>query len=281
MGEMHLRANLLFFMALVACSAKRPLEPMCEASAHRGLRTVAPDNTVASIKAALRSGIRWIELDVRISKDGELFLFHEKHIAKPQFTAPTPFFGKSLEELTTSEIRALCLGDQSHCEPVPTLCEALSAASDIESTSTVQLDLKGDTLHALKQIDAIRAACGPKLRILVQLEALSHAREIKEHFPPFDVLGRAHSLEQFRSWLTARPFIIQGDPEWLTEETIALAHQAGIRVLIKALSPERERDEVYQNLFERGCDVILTDNAVRVREISRATKRCSAPISTK
>ena len=45
--------------------------------AHRGASAVAPENTEASLREAVRLGARVIELDVRVTRDGVLALFHD------------------------------------------------------------------------------------------------------------------------------------------------------------------------------------------------------------
>ncbi|MBN1241239.1 MAG: hypothetical protein JXA15_00875 [Spirochaetales bacterium] len=45
--------------------------------AHRGFRSVAPENTLAAFSAAFDSGASWIELDVAASSDGELVVIHD------------------------------------------------------------------------------------------------------------------------------------------------------------------------------------------------------------
>lgn len=43
---------------------------------HRGARHVAPENTVAALKHALKAGVDEIEIDVRVTKDGHVVLNH-------------------------------------------------------------------------------------------------------------------------------------------------------------------------------------------------------------
>lgn len=47
-------------------------------SAHRGFSAAAPENTVYAFEAALDSGADYIELDVQLTSDGELVVFHDK-----------------------------------------------------------------------------------------------------------------------------------------------------------------------------------------------------------
>lgn len=44
---------------------------------HRGARGLAPENTLASINKALQHGVDEIEVDIRVSKDGVVFLHHD------------------------------------------------------------------------------------------------------------------------------------------------------------------------------------------------------------
>lgn len=51
-------------------------------TAHRGFSTAAPENTLAAFQAALDSDADYIELDVQLTKDGELVVFHDETIER-------------------------------------------------------------------------------------------------------------------------------------------------------------------------------------------------------
>ena len=44
---------------------------------HRGVKSLYPENTIASIEKAIQLNLRWIEVDVKISKDKIPFLLHD------------------------------------------------------------------------------------------------------------------------------------------------------------------------------------------------------------
>ena len=44
---------------------------------HRGAARLAPENTLASFRAALRAGAEWVEFDVRFSRDGVPVVIHD------------------------------------------------------------------------------------------------------------------------------------------------------------------------------------------------------------
>ena len=49
---------------------------------HRGVKNLAPENTIESILKAIQLGLKWIEVDVKISKDGIPFLLHDDYLER-------------------------------------------------------------------------------------------------------------------------------------------------------------------------------------------------------
>ena len=83
--------------------------------AHRGYHQSAPENTLAAFEAAVALGLDGIETDVRLSRDGQALLIHERVLGNR----------KQVAELTRREI------EQALAHPVPTLAEALEHFPDI------------------------------------------------------------------------------------------------------------------------------------------------------
>ena len=44
---------------------------------HRGVKDIAPENTILSINKAIEHNLEWIEIDVKVSKDNIPFLLHD------------------------------------------------------------------------------------------------------------------------------------------------------------------------------------------------------------
>jgi glycerophosphoryl diester phosphodiesterase len=49
---------------------------------HRGAKAYAPENTLASIHAAADLGIEWVEVDVKLTKDGMPVIFHDEELER-------------------------------------------------------------------------------------------------------------------------------------------------------------------------------------------------------
>ncbi|MDE1147935.1 MAG: glycerophosphodiester phosphodiesterase [Azospirillaceae bacterium] len=108
-------------LALIALMAL-PLAPATglardlDIEAHRGGRALWPENTLQSFAHALSLGVTTLELDMNITKDGEVVISHERHLnpdlAKgpdgTYVTAPTPaFFDLTLAQIKTYDVGQL------------------------------------------------------------------------------------------------------------------------------------------------------------------------------
>lgn len=49
---------------------------------HRGAAAFAPENTLASIREAIARGVDMIEIDLRLSRDGEVVVFHDEYLER-------------------------------------------------------------------------------------------------------------------------------------------------------------------------------------------------------
>lgn len=74
--------------------------------AHRGARSLAPENTMAAARKALEAGSDLWETDLAVTRDGELILFHDDSLARTtdveiRFPGrpPGPFSDYTLEEI--------------------------------------------------------------------------------------------------------------------------------------------------------------------------------------
>jgi len=83
--------------------------------AHRGRRDGCPENTLAAFAAAVAAGTDGIETDIRLSRDGQPVLFHDRLLPD----------GREVARLSAAELSAAA------GYPVPTLDEALASYPDL------------------------------------------------------------------------------------------------------------------------------------------------------
>lgn len=106
-------------MALLSLSVRA-----VEIIAHRGASHDAPENTVAAFKLGYEQKADAVELDIYLSKDGEVVVMHDKT------TKRTAGADKPVAEQTLAELRALDAGKWKDAkfagERIPTLKESLA-----------------------------------------------------------------------------------------------------------------------------------------------------------
>jgi glycerophosphoryl diester phosphodiesterase len=81
-------------------------------AAHRGARSLAPENTLAAARVALAAGALMWEIDLQMSRDGELVLLHDPDL-KRTTDAQSRFPGRSpwlVDDFTLGELQSLDFG---------------------------------------------------------------------------------------------------------------------------------------------------------------------------
>ncbi|QWW69743.1 glycerophosphodiester phosphodiesterase family protein [Rhizobium sp. WYJ-E13] len=112
----------------------------CAIVAHRGAWHGAPENSLASIENAIAVGADIVEIDVRKSADGELFLMHDDTLSR------MAGIDRDAETFTMAELQAITLREDNGGENravtdqrIPTLKQAFEA---IRGRIFADLDLK-------------------------------------------------------------------------------------------------------------------------------------------
>lgn len=123
----------------------RPLKTPAFATwviAHRGASKAAPENTLSAFAAAIALGADMIELDVRLSRDGQIVVFHDKLLQRT-----TDGEGR-LDAFSLAEIQRLDAGSwfdpRFVGERVPTLRETLEMAA---GKVMLNIEIKKDAVH--------------------------------------------------------------------------------------------------------------------------------------
>ncbi len=106
--------------------------------AHRGSSAIAPENTLAAFRQAITDGADAVELDVHLSKDGEVVVIHDETLRRT-----TDGKGK-VSDYTLKELKRLSAGRWFHktfaSESIPTLSEVLAL---LHHRTGVNIEIKG------------------------------------------------------------------------------------------------------------------------------------------
>lgn len=158
--------------------------------AHRGASRHAPENTIAAFRRAIEDGAEGIEFDVRLTRDGEAVVFHDRTLKR---TARRK--GK-LAELTAAEAKNLDVGSwfdrangngkasQFANETVPTLGEALDSLAEFDGTIYVEIKCREADVEPLtRRVAEIINASGRTERFIVKSFKLAAIPLIKEFCP--------------------------------------------------------------------------------------------------
>lgn len=116
--------------------------------AHRGFSGKYPENTMLAFKKAIEIGAGGIELDVHLSKDGQLVVMHDKNLERT--TNGTGLINQTMY----SEIAKLDAGQGEHpplLEPVIALCKEHGTFLNIEIKAR---DVEKQVVDLIKQYKA-------------------------------------------------------------------------------------------------------------------------------
>ena len=129
---------LLYILLFVRPRAKRPENDalLCD-YAHRGLHgRGVPENSLRAFELACREG-KGIELDVQLSRDGEVMVFHDYTLTRMTGV------DKKLCELDRAELCELSLAESE--EKIPTFSEVLTL---VNGRVPILVELKGEDLSS-------------------------------------------------------------------------------------------------------------------------------------
>jgi glycerophosphoryl diester phosphodiesterase len=168
-----------FFSATLRAAKNRIL-----VVAHRGSSGSAPENTVAAFEMALESGADIIECDVRLTRDEQVVVFHDRNLDRTT-NGDGPVEGKMLEELRRLDAGSW-FGAGFKGEQIPTLDEVLRL---LAGRAFLNIELKADFRehgrNMLLQKRVLETIKGSHAEHRVFLASFNHRlmREIKDKHP--------------------------------------------------------------------------------------------------
>jgi len=234
--------------------------------AHRGFSGDAPENTLAAFQKAIEVGCDMMELDVHLSRDGQVVVIHDHSLERT-----TNGRGK-VADYTLEELKQLDAGfwfaTRFLGEPIPTLKEALQLA---KGRILVNIEIKNGSLGQYTITDLVD-------RTLREVEKAAMAEQVifSSFYPPaLDRIRERDSrlwvaLLYHRSWRSI-PQVTAGKSfpilnlrnSFLTKGKIARIHQEGIRVNTYTVNAAAQMER----FIRWGVDGIITNHPDRLIKI--------------
>ncbi len=78
----------LFFAGILCMTAQLNYTQSFDKQAHRGGKSLYPENTIPAMKNALKMGITTLEMDLAITKDRKVILSHDAFLSPELVTKP-------------------------------------------------------------------------------------------------------------------------------------------------------------------------------------------------
>lgn len=236
------------------------------AFAHRGGAGEAPENSVASFRAATDLGFSHLETDVQLTSDGVLVAFHD-----PELDRATDATGR-VADLPWHEVAKARIGG---AEPIPTLDELFETFPDAYFNIEPKSDPAVVALaRAVRHHDALHRVC-------IGAFSDSRLRRIRGLLGP-DVCTTAGPRETATLVATLRlgrrarraartPSVYQcaqvpvrfGGVDLVTSTFIEGAHARGVQVHVWTIDDATEM----HRLLELGVDGIMTDRPSVLRSV--------------
>ena len=225
---------------------------------HRGACAYAPENTLASIRKAAAQGARWVEFDVRLTRERDLVLMHDDDVKRT-----TNGRGRVLE-LAAGELAALdagaWFGGAFAGERVPTLAETIALLAELGLGANIEIKTEASEARASAEaLGRILDAHWPRTAPLplvssFDVPALEAMRDVAPRWP------RGLLLKELKGdWRGALDRLgaatLNLDHRPLDAGKAALARQSGRPVLCYTVNdPSRARQ-----LFAWGIAAVFTD----------------------
>lgn len=222
---------------------------------HRGAKGEAPENTLVGFQKCLGHGVRRCELDLHLSRDGELMVIHD-----PTLKRTTGHRGKVVEhdaaDLVNYDARKGGPGWKSPC-PVPRLSE-LFERCDFEHW---QLEVKSASrVRAARTVETI-AALAERHGISDKITVTSSSREVLSALQRLTPqLSRGLVAEY--AWLdpikVARHYgceLLALNWTLCTPERLIKAQKAGLHVSVWTVN----EPALMRRLADFGADSLITD----------------------
>lgn len=239
---------------------------MTQIFAHRGFSAAFPENTMKAFIEAEKVGANGLEIDVQLSKDGEVVIIHDEKVDRT--TNGTGF----IKDLTYKEIRKLDASYKNKKwlkkEPIPSFTELLEWMTTNSLICNVELK-NGIFPYKGMEEKVVALIRYYNLENRIILSSFNHYSIVYSYqLAPEIEIAPLYSEGLFMPWVYAQSINAKGiHPKLIAapNEIILSAMENGIAVRPYTVNKEVDM----KRLFDIGCSAFITDDPVKALEIQR------------
>lgn len=231
--------------------------------AHRGMSSLAPENTLSAFKKCAEHGVKWLECDVDILADDTVVISHDDTLDRCTNKSG------SLYDLTAADLETIDAGswfsDEFKGERIPTYDEFIDMANEYKLNLNIEIKSCADgwekTLILLDKVIAGIKRLDSDRKVIVS--SFNHVAlyEFKKRCPsiPTACLFVYDNLwDDWESLLQAcQADYIHPEDRNLTREMVTKFKQKGYKVNVYTVNSTMRANE----LFNWGVDGVFTDIA--------------------
>jgi glycerophosphoryl diester phosphodiesterase len=225
--------------------------------AHRGGGALAPENTLAGLRAAAARGYRGVEFDVMLSGDGTPVLIHDETLER------TTDGGGRVAQTSDAELARLDAGSWHSAafagEPIPAFADAAALCVALGLWANVEIKpSKGEERETGRRVAALAREAwlgqAPPLLSSFSLEALEAAQEAAPELPR-GLLYKAVPGDWRAAAARVGAFSLHCDYRHVTPELVGAAGAAGIPLVAYTVNDP----ETAAALLRLGMAAVITD----------------------
>lgn len=249
---------------------------------HRGARGMLPENTLAALKYAIENKIDVLELDLQMTKDKEIIIYHDKNIN----TDICNGISKPIKMLSLKEIKEYDCGSKKNVnfpnqqpisgEKIPTFIELIHLIQSEYKYKTIEMNIEIKTEKSLDADDEVYEFSNNLIGILhkynitnnviiqsFDVRALKNVKEIDPSIKTSYLIEELSSLDnliQISKQLGVK--IISPEYKLMNKNIVTQLHENGFEVLPWTIN---DINILKQNI-EYGVDGIITDYPKQLKD---------------
>lgn len=261
--------NLSYFKALYSGSVNVNVGVLTrtQVTAHRGFSHIAPENTMPAFEAAVSSGADFIELDVQLTSDDQMVVFHDERIERTTN-------GKGLlKNYTYEQLQQLSAGawfkksDEFADVKIPLLTEVLDEVGG-DIMLNIEIKRSGNPKKTAEHLVSIIEEYGLVKSVYVTSFSYPALKKVKQLNPKIKT-GFIANVSTATSYAQL-PYIDALSMNYLfvNQSVVNSAHHNGKRIFVWTV----DRQSEMQKMIALGVDNIITNRPDKALEIVDSKK---------